>query len=59
MKIGFAPRKGQLSLYMTFDAANYSEELEVIGKHKIGKGCIYLKKLSDANLDLLTKFIRE
>jgi len=57
LKIGFSPRKGKLSLYVTFDASKYQKELDSIGKHKTGKGCIYINKLSDVDVDKLTDFI--
>ncbi len=58
-KIAFAPRKGMLSLYVTFEAAQYKKELDAIGKYKIGKGCIYLKNLDNANLPALRALIEK
>lgn len=58
-KIAFAPRKGMLSLYVTFEAAQYKNELDAIGKHKVGKGCIYLKNLDNANLPALRALIEK
>ena len=57
MKIGFAARKGKLSLYLTYDAAQFANDLDAVGKHDIGKGCIYFKNLDHANLDALKKLI--
>jgi hypothetical protein len=57
MKIGFSPRKGKLSLYITGDASKYSNELDAMGKHKIGKGCIYISKLADVDIDKLSNII--
>lgn len=53
MKIGFSPRKGKISLYLTYDAAKYNKELESLGKHKTGKGCIYINGLADINIEAL------
>lgn len=58
LKIGFSPRKGKLSLYVTFDASKYQKELDAVGKHKTGKGCIYINKLADVDVDKLTDFIK-
>jgi hypothetical protein len=58
MKIGFSPRKGKLSLYVTVDASQYENELAAIGPHEIGKGCIYIKKLADVDVPKLTDLIR-
>lgn len=57
MKIGFSPRKGKLSLYITVGADKYAKELSEMGKHKTGKGCIYISKLSDVKLDKLEELI--
>ena len=55
--IGFAPRKGKLSLYLTYDAAEFTDVLERVGKHEVGKGCIYLKNLDHADLGALEQLI--
>lgn len=59
MKIGFSPRKGKISLYLTYDADQYKKELDEIGKHKTGKGCIYINRLSDVNVDKLQALIKK
>ena len=53
---GFANRKQALTLYMSYDI-NQFEELKDLGTYKTGKGCLYIKKLSDVNLDVLEKLI--
>ncbi|AUD64668.1 hypothetical protein BK011_02875 [Tenericutes bacterium MZ-XQ] len=53
---GFANRKQALTLYMSYDI-NQFEELNVLGKHKTGQGCLYIKKLSDVDLEVLEKLI--
>lgn len=57
-KIAFSPRKGKISLYVTFDAARLTEQFPELGKYKIGKGCIYLNKLADVNMSELEKLVR-
>lgn len=57
MKIGFSPRKGKLSLYITGDANKYSDALVSMGKHKIGKGCIYINRLADVDVQKLGDII--
>lgn len=59
MRIGFSPRKGKLSLYITVTAEKYESDLEKVGKHKIGKGCIYINKLADVDQEALTAVIRK
>ncbi len=52
MIIGFSPRKNEFSLYVVAPEIDYSSLLSDLGKYKMGKACIYFKKLSD--LDLIT-----
>lgn len=56
--IGFAPGTGKFSLYLTFDAAELTAKVESLGKYKIGKGCIYINKLADVDLDKLNELVR-
>lgn len=56
--IGFSPRKAAFSLYVT-DPGNDNEKLlNELGKYKMGKSCIYFKKLDDLNLHVLEKLSR-
>lgn len=58
MKIGFSPRKGNLSLYVLHHgSAKQQALLEKLGKHKTGKGCLYIKRLSDVDEKVLEKII--
>src|SRR3954469_15184630 len=43
--IAFSPRKAAISLYLSADPAERVKLLAKFGKHKTGKGCIYIKKL--------------
>lgn len=58
LRSGFSPRKGKFSLYVTFDAESLTRQFPDLGKYKIGKGCIYVNKLSDVDLGELEKLIR-
>lgn len=51
--IGFSPRKAAISLYVYSDGTSQDPLLPQLGKFKMGKSCIYVKKLSDINLDVL------
>lgn len=55
---GFSPRKQSLSLYILSGFHAYSEQLDALGKHKLGKGCLYINKLQDIDLDVLRELIR-
>lgn len=56
--MGFSPRKPAFSLYITMDATAHPELMKKLGKHTIGKGCIYVKRLSDINMDTLEELAR-
>jgi hypothetical protein len=59
LRIGFAPRKAALTLYLTVDINSYSEDLKKLGKYKTGVGCLYINKLSDVDLKVLEELIRK
>ena len=53
--LGFSPRKAEFSLYVVAPGHEDDELLDKLGKFKMGKSCIYFKKLDDLNLDTLEK----
>ena len=55
--VGFAARKGDISLYLTASVLAQDELMSQLGKHKVGKGCLYISKLSDVNFQILEKLI--
>ena len=55
--IGFAPRKANLSLHLCGSLKIHSESFAKLGKHKLGVGCIYINKLADIDLNILTGII--
>jgi len=59
MIIGFSPRKNEFSLYVVAPEIDYSSLLSDLGKYKMGKACIYFKKLSDLNLIILEGICKE
>ncbi len=54
---GFAPRKQNLTLDIMSGFQKYDTLLKKLGKHKIGKSCLYIKRLDDVNMDVLTQLI--
>ena len=58
MKIGFSPRKAALTLYVLNQSDKQAQLLEKLGKHKTGKGCLYIKRLSDVDASVLEKLIK-
>lgn len=59
LKMGFAPRKANFSLYLTVHVGEYANELQKLGKHKTGVGCLYINKLADVDLKVLELLINE
>ena len=59
MRTGFSPRKQALSLYLMNGFSNNEELLSKLGKYKTGKGCLYINKLEDIDLDVLKKLIKK
>lgn len=57
--VGFSPRKAAISLYVYTGTKEHEYLLEGLGKYKMGKACIYIKKLSDINQEALRKLIKE
>lgn len=57
--VGFSPRKAAISLYVYNGSPDQVHLLEGLGKFKMGKACIYVKKLSDLNLEVLKKLMKE
>jgi len=57
--LGFSPRKAAISLYTYTGSPKHEYLLEGLGKYKIGKACIYIKKLSDINEDVLKRMMKE
>ncbi len=56
---GFSPRKQNLTLYINSGFEEYDGLMQQLGKHKTGKSCLYIKRLSDLDLDVLRQLVRE
>jgi hypothetical protein len=56
-RIGFSPRKANLSLHLTMDLKQHTAALAKLGKHKTGAGCLYVNKLADVNMEVLSDII--
>jgi len=55
-KIGFSPRKANLSLHL-INIQQHADALNKLGKHKTGGGCLYINKLEDVDIKILEKII--
>lgn len=58
MITGFSPRKNDLTLYVP-GLAVFPDVLKSLGKHKTSKGCLYIKKLADVDLDVLKELLTQ
>ncbi len=57
LKIGFSPRKANLSLYLSMNIKEHETTLKKLGKHKTGVGCLYINKLEDIDINILKELI--
>ncbi len=55
--LGFAPRKGNFSLYVDGRILANKEYMKKLGKHKTGMGCLYINKLDDVDQKILKEII--
>jgi len=55
---GFSPRKQSLTLYIMDYVEKHQPTLDKLGKFKQGKGCLYVKKLEDIDLNVLEELIK-
>ncbi|WP_220347569.1 DUF1801 domain-containing protein [Thalassotalea euphylliae] len=54
---GFSPRKTAISVYIMPGFDEFSDELARLGKHKLGKSCLYINKLADIDIEVLKAII--
>ncbi len=59
LKIGFSPRKTALSLYIMTGFEKHVELMKKLGKYKTGKSCLYIKKLSDVDEEVLQEIAQD
>lgn len=56
--VAFSPRKQALTLYLMRGLDEVQDLLARLGRHTTGKGCLYIKKLTDVDVQVLTEIIR-
>ena len=54
---GFSPRKREITVHIMSGFQNYSALLAQLGKHRLGKSCLYIKRLSDIDISILEALI--
>ena len=57
--VGFSPRKGKISIYVMDGTGRHADLLAKLGKHKIGKACIYINSTDHINLSVLQQIIKK
>ena len=59
MLTGFSPRKRNLTLYIMSGFDAYDDLLGDLGKYKTGKSCLYINKLDDVDVEVLTDLVEQ
>lgn len=57
--VGFSPRKAKISLYFAPGDPHRDDLLKDFGKHTTGKGCVYINKIADIEVDVLKALIKQ
>lgn len=57
--VGFSPRKAKISLYFAAGDPDRETLLQSFGKHTTGKGCVYINKVADIDVEVLKKLIHQ
>jgi hypothetical protein len=57
--VGFSPRKQALTIYLSEGFDGHAELLGRLGPHSIGKSCLYVKRLSDVDTDVLRQLVHD
>lgn len=58
-RMGFSPRKQNITLYSMGGFQRNETLLRQLGKHSLGKGCLYIKKLEEVDIKVLKELIAE
>ena len=59
MLTGFSPRKASLVVYVMPGYDDIGDDLAELGKHRLGKSCLYINKLADVDLDVLERIVAD
>lgn len=59
LRIGFSSRAQNISIYIMPGYQDFDDELARLGKHKKGKACLYIKRLSDVDEDVLKEIMQK
>lgn len=59
MRVAFSPRKANTVFYVGVGEQQQAELLARLGKHKLGKGCLYVRRLADVDVKVLEQLIKQ
>lgn len=59
LRLGFSSRAQNISIYIMPGYQDFDDELSRLGKHKMGKACLYIKRLSDVDEDVLKEIMQK
>lgn len=59
LRLGFSSRAQNISIYIMPGYQDFDDELSRLGKHKMGKSCLYIKRLSDIDEDVLKEIMQK
>jgi hypothetical protein len=57
--VGFSSRKGDITVYGLNAAPSHQALISKLGKHKAGKGCLYIRNLNDIDLKVLERLVTD
>jgi hypothetical protein len=57
LRIGFSPRKKALTIYLMDGIEKHEPKLQILGKFKTGKSCLYINKLEEIHIDILKEIL--
>lgn len=58
-KMGFSPRKANLTIYFCSGIQQHAAALKKLGKHKTGGGCLHINKLADVDINVLEQMVKD
>jgi len=56
--VGFSPRKANQVIYLMPGYLELQDQLARLGKHRIGKSCLYINKLADVDIDVVEEMVK-
>ncbi|NNE58780.1 MAG: DUF1801 domain-containing protein [Hellea sp.] len=59
MRLGYSSRAQNITIYIMPGYSDFDDELARLGKHKMGKSCLYIKRLSDVDEDVLKEIMQK